>query len=537
MRRAIVFAALAAAAVFAAYWLARHPGQVTIEWLGSRLEPPVGLLVVAVLAFAVVVVLLYRLLRAILGVPRRIGRARTASRRKRGYKALSQGMVAVAAGDAQEAARWSRRADDLLEDPPITLLLSAQAAQLNGDERAAEKYFNAMLEKPETRFLGLRGLLMQALREGDHPRALGYVRQAHALRPKTPWVVSNLFELSQRTGDLDGAAAALKQAVKLKVMDKVAADHKDAVLTLAKAERALAEDRGEEGFTLARLADRSDPDFLAAALLHARLAVERKAYKEAAKVVERSWPRTPSAELAALYRAAAPDAKPLEQVKRMARLAALNPQHRESHLALAEASLDAGLWGEVRRHLGHLVALAGEDPPRAQVCRLMARLEEAERGDVAAARAWLERAAAAPPDPAWVCESCGAVATRWSANCGSCQTFDSLDWRLPRRVGALTIADGGTRGAALALIAPKAPPPTSPAATPAAIASGAAAAAPQRLPAVVPPPGPPDRVKPAEAAPPKPAPEAARPAGNGSPTEDEDDEAAAVEGYLPPRPS
>src|SRR3546814_18109741 len=110
MRRAIVFAALAAAAVFAAYWLATHPGQVTIEWLGYRLEPPIGLLVLAVLLFAAAAALLYRLVRAILGTPRRIGRALSAKRRKRGYKALSQGMVAVAAGDAQEAAGRSRRA-------------------------------------------------------------------------------------------------------------------------------------------------------------------------------------------------------------------------------------------------------------------------------------------------------------------------------------------------------------------------------------------------------------------------------------------
>ncbi|MGF1591764.1 MAG: heme biosynthesis protein HemY, partial [Kiloniellaceae bacterium] len=474
MRRAIVFAVLAAAAVLAAYWLAHNPGRATIEWLGYRLEPSIGMLVLAVLAFAVAVIVIYRVIRAVLGTPGRIGRAMAASRRKRGYKALSQGMVAVAAGDAQEAARWARRADDLLEDPPITLLLSAQAAQLNGDERAAEKYFNAMLEKPETRFLGLRGLLMQALREGDHARALGYVRQAHDLRPKTPWVVTNLFELSQRSGDLDGAAAALKQAVKIKAIGKSEAGHKDAVITLAKAERALAEGREEEALAEARLADRGDPDFLAAALLHARLAVERKAWREAAKVVERSWPRTPSAELAALYRRAAPDAKPLEQVKRFTRLAALNPDHRESLLTLAEANLEAGLWGEVRRHLSHLVTLEGEDPPRAQVCRLMARLEEAERKDAAAARRWLERAAAAPPDPAWVCGACGAVATRWSANCGSCQSFDSLTWRLPRRVGVLAPETGA---ADLPQIAAKAPPPLMVAAEP-------GAPAPPRLPAV-----------------------------------------------------
>lgn len=529
MRRAFIFAVLAAAAIFAAYWMAQHPGHVTIQWLGYRMEPPIGFLVIVAIVFSVAVILLYRVIRGILGTPGRIGRAMASGRRKRGYKALSQGMVAVAAGDAQEAARWSRKADELLEDPPITLLLSAQAAQLNGDEMAAEKYFNAMLEKPETRFLGLRGLLMQALRAGDDERALGYVRQAHALRPKTPWVVTNLFELSQRSGDFDGAAAALKQAVKIKALAKPEAEHKGAVITLAKAERLLAEGRKEEAFTQARLADRSDPDLLAAALLHARLAVERKAYREAGKVVERSWPRTPSAELAALYRAAAPDAKPLEQVKRFTKLAALNPKHRESRLALAEANLEAELWGEARRHLGELVKLDGEDPPRAQVCRLMARLEEAERKDTATARRWLERAAAAPPDPAWVCNSCGAVATRWSADCGACGAFDSLAWRVPRHVGPIDLAAGGV----LPQITGKLPPV-------AAKSESEGAVAVPGLPVVTPLPGPPDRVKPAE-------PDAPKSSGDGStlpaaqngepaPEEDDDDsEAAAVEGYMPRR--
>ncbi|MEO3427942.1 heme biosynthesis HemY N-terminal domain-containing protein [Pelagibius sp. CAU 1746] len=531
MRRAIVFAVLAAAAILATYWLAQNPGQVSIEWLGYRLEPPIGFLIIAAIVFSAAVVLLYRIVRAVLGTPGRIGQALASGRRKRGYKALSQGMVAVAAGDAQEAARWSRKADELLEDPPITLLLSAQAAQLGGDEKAAEKYFNAMLEKPETRFLGLRGLLMQALRAGDNERALGYVRQAHAMRPKTPWVVTNLFQLSERTGDLDGAARALKQAVKIKAMDKAEAEHKGAVITLAKAHRLLAEGQKEEAFTQSRLADRSAPDLLAAALLHARLAVERKAWREAAKVVERSWPRTPSAELAAVYRDAAPEAKPLEQVKRFTKLAVLNPTHRESHLALAEANLEAELWGEARRHLGALVKLEGEDPPRARVCRLMARLEEAEHKDTATARRWLERAAAAPPDPAWVCGSCGAVATDWSADCGACGSFDSLTWRVPRHVGPVSL--GGGEVLQIAAKAPpgsvKAPPESG------RLAGSPAADTPSRgLPAVTPLPGPPDRVKPAE---PQAAGDGSAPAAPKPVAEEEgdDSEAAAVEGYLPPR--
>ncbi|WP_299400281.1 heme biosynthesis protein HemY [Pelagibius sp.] len=444
MRRVIVFVALAALAVLAAFWLAEHPGRVSIEWLGYQMEPPIGMLVLAGVLLSVAVIILYRIITLILGTPGTIGRALSASRRRRGFRALSQGMVAVAAGDAQEAARWSRKADSLLEDPPLTLLLSAQAAQLNGDELAAEKYFNAMLEKPETRFLGLRGLLMQALRKGDDQRALGYVREAHAMRPKTPWVVTNLFELSERTGDYDGAAAALKQAAKIKALAKPEADHKGAVITLAKAEKALAEGRRDEALSLSRTAQKADAALLAAAVLHARLAVDSERFREAAKVVERIWARSPSAELAALYRKAAPAAKPLEQVKRFTKLAALNPNHRESHLALAEANLDAGLWGEARRHLGILVTLEGEDPARAHVCRLMARLEESEHGDIAAARAWLERAGEAPRDPAWVCTTCGAVAARWSVDCGACGSFDSLAWGAPRRVGSLAVSGAGS---------------------------------------------------------------------------------------------
>jgi len=186
----------------------------------------------------------------------------------------------------------------------------------------------------------------------------------------------------------------------------------------------------------------------------------------------------------------------------------------------------------------------------------MARLEEAERGDHAAARRWLERAAVAPPDPAWVCDGCGAVATAWSADCGACGRFDSLTWRVPRHVGPLSLTQEGE----VPRIAAPSEAPREPAATPEAPAeavaappvvvasanapastptnvkthiSGPAAPTLPALPEVAALPGPPDRVKPAPL-PGNPAPPAAAEAASGP--EEEDDEASAVEGYLPPRP-
>jgi len=83
-------------------------------------------------------------------------------------------------GDAEEAQKFARKADVLLAEPPLTLLLSAQAAQLNGDDQAAQRYFMAMIERKETEFLGLRGLIMHALRGGDEATALTLIERAKA---------------------------------------------------------------------------------------------------------------------------------------------------------------------------------------------------------------------------------------------------------------------------------------------------------------------------------------------------------------------
>ena len=434
MARALLLCLYVALGVAAAIWLANRPGEVTIEWLGWRLEnAPVGILLLAVFVLMAVAAVLYRIWRFIYKSPTAVSRRLHENKRRRGYKALSQGMVAVAAGDAGEAAHFARRADGLLSDPPLTLLLSAQAAQLNGDEKAAKRYFETMLEDPDTRFLGLRGLVMQAIKEGDDMAALEHLRKARSLRPKTPWVQTTLFELAERTGDYGEAERALKAAQKVGALPAPEGKDRRASLLLAQA-LATAEEGGlDAALKKAREARRLRRGWLPAALVLARLAGDAGREREATKVIEQAWAETPHPDLAALYREIRPQAGPLEQVKRLGKLTAVNASHAESRLALAEAALEAELWGNARRHLESLMesaASAGGDPGR-RACRLMARLEEAEHGNGEAARRWLERSLSAAAEPGWVCTACGARHADWSAHCGACETFDTLDWRRP----------------------------------------------------------------------------------------------------------
>lgn len=449
----VILAVLVAIAVF----VADRPGSVAITWQGWRIDTSVAVMVLGTVFLAVLAAALYNLLRRLVGAPRALLRARRERRRQAGYRALTQGMVAVAAGDAAEAQKLARKADVLLAEPPLTLLLSAQAAQLNGDEQAAERYFTAMLERPETEFLGLRGLVMQALRGGDEATALRLTERARTLRPRTPWVLTGLAELQARAGHWQAAEATLIEATRRKALPAPEAAHRRAVLVYEEARAAEADGRASEAIRLAARAYALAPGFAPIAAGYARMLMLRGQTRPARKALETAWRSEPHPELAQEYMTLFAGETELLRLKRIERLVAAQPDHVESRIALARAALAARLWGEARRHLaaaGVLETAADAALPAPRLCRLMAELEEAEHGDHTAAAAWLARAAAtATPDPAYVCSACGGESVRWSALCPKCRAFDSLQWRAAGAASTLPVALPAT-----AALAPALPP-------------------------------------------------------------------------------
>src|SRR5215471_14403914 len=223
MFRAIVFLVVVIVVAAVIGWVGVRPGEVSVVWLGHHIDAPIRVLLLAAFLLVAIAILLWSLWRLVTRSPRHFARARADGRRRKAYRALTQGMVAVAAGDAAEARRQAKLAGTLLNDPPLTLLLAAQAAQLGGDERAAEKYFRAMLDRSETAFLGLRGLLMQSLKAGNHAESLKLARQAATERPNTAWAVSTLLDLELRSAEWAHALLTLKRAERLKAIDATAA--------------------------------------------------------------------------------------------------------------------------------------------------------------------------------------------------------------------------------------------------------------------------------------------------------------------------
>jgi len=418
--------------VVAGVWLADHPGTVRIEWLDRRIESPFWVLALVVLAIGLALALLDRLYRAALAIPGRIRARLRLRRRRRGEAAFDAAMTAVAAGEGDVALRLARRAGDLLGKRPITHLLAAQAAQLSGDEAAAETHFRALAADDAVGFLGLRGLIGHANRRGDRAEALALAERAFAERPRSPWAVMTLLEMQARAGLWPAAAQTLEIAAKRRLVARDVAQKRRAALVFEQARLRQSEGLAAEALTLLRQAHRLDPAQAPIAAALVRGLATAGETREATRITRRAWPKAAHPLLAAAFRDIVANEPPLERAKRFERLARRAPDLPESHLALAEAALDAGLWGEARSHLGAVID--GGQGESARAYRLMARVEERENHDDAAARKWRDRAATAAGDAVWTCESCGAAPDQWGAVCPACHGIDTLRWMPAGRV-------------------------------------------------------------------------------------------------------
>jgi HemY protein len=417
-----------------AAWFADYPGRVVMEWRGWRVETSAAALATAVGILMILAAALARFWRWLRAGPGVLGGARAEARRRRGYQALGEGLVAVAAGDAGQAGRLAKRATALLDEPPLTLLLGAQAAQLGGDEGAAKRSFEAMLARPETEFLGLRGLLAQARREGDDAAALELARRARELRPDAPWVLETLFDLESAAGNWGAAEATLGRAAKLKLVEPEAARRRRALVLLGRVRAEAADGNPALALEAALGAHKAAPELSPATVLAVDLLTESGKGKRAEKLLQEGWRAAPHPDLVAAFERLHQGATAAARLDAFRKIAATRPEDPESRLALAGLALAAEQTDEARRELAALGEAAD-----ARAHRLAATLEQ-RAGNPDAAMAALSRAAAAPPGPAWRCGHCGQTSADWGPRCPACGAFDGLAWSVGAAVTPTPLA-------------------------------------------------------------------------------------------------
>jgi HemY protein len=416
LKRLLILFALVLGAAMAASWLAQQPGEMQVDWLGQSLKLPTSLAVALMVIFALTLVFLDRILRAIKAMPGWFGGRLRERRAAAGHRALTLGLMAVSAGEPDAARKQAGRASRLLDAPELTGLLAAQAAHLAGDHQAARRYFTSILADRETAFLGQVGLMRLALDDGDAVRAHDAARAALALNPKSELAARALLKLETDRGNWQAALPALtviqkRQAKGTKPSETAETLRRQVAIHYLAGRDQCGDDADAQMRSLEK-ALKIDPGFLPAVRDLADRHLDRNAHGKATKILEAGFKHCPHADLLSRLKAAwkANDGQFIGRLEKL--VGSVVPARRAAAFALAAtAATKAGMDGEAARLTHEAAALA------------------------------LDADAGAPPHApphaplhAWQCVSCKSLHEDWSSHCPACGEFATLFWQRPERV-------------------------------------------------------------------------------------------------------
>lgn len=421
----LLFIIALAALAYGLELVIEQPGSLALDWGGYHVDTTIPVAVGGVLTLVAILILLWAILGFVIGLPRRLREGSQERRWEKGFKAISRGIIAVGAGDVASARKATAEAEKYLADEPLTKLLRAQGAQLEGDRRAAEEAFHEMTLVPETRMLGLRGLHVEARRREDAEAAHHFATAAHEIAP-LPWAGNAILEHSAAQGDWDKARVAIEDRLKAKAIDLPTAQRLRAVVETALAMQKEAA-HPHDALQFARQALKRRPGFVPAAAVATRVLSLHGDRRKAMKLIESVWPTNPHPDLAAAYLKAIPAESNTQILAQVQKLAALAPTAPESRQMLAQAALAARDFAMAREALAPLVA--DEQRPTAHTCLLMAEIEDAELGPSGPVREWLARGSRAPRDPVWIAD--GVVSKNWAPASPTTGKLDAFEWKPP----------------------------------------------------------------------------------------------------------
>ncbi|HEY0920927.1 heme biosynthesis protein HemY [Devosia sp.] len=415
-------------------WLVSLPGTLSLELLGVRMQPRLGVAAFLLIATLALVILLWGLLRRLLGAPYYLARRVRERRKDQGFAALADGFIALQAGDAGRARLLAREARSNLPANAAAQLLEARADLALGDMHAAREHYRALINNRKTALAALSGLYDQARAQGRVDAALTFARKAVEIAPHTPWASHAVFEDLTRRGRWAEALEVITAEPAVTREEKMRKRRRQAVVEAARARLAETSEplvALEHALTALKLV----PDFVPAALIAARIYINRGDSRKAMSLLRRVWRATAHPDIGTLFANAVPGASAVDRLKRIRELVDTPPQNKSGAVVLARAAIDAYDWGLAR------TALAGEAAanPSQQVCMLMAEIEEGENGDQGKAREWVNRAVRAPRDPVWTAD--GITAEEWEPLSPVTGRLDAFEWRVPLSAVATRVAE------------------------------------------------------------------------------------------------
>ncbi|MFT4346638.1 heme biosynthesis protein HemY [Bartonella ancashensis] len=408
-------------------WVASYNGIVVITALQTRISFSLLTFFSLSIVFLITLIFLWWFLQSLFSAPKVLYNYFYARRQKKCREALSEGLLAVFAGDYVTAQKMEQRSLKYFsgEHDPLMKLLQAHTLFLQKDSARSISFYENMKKEESTRLAGLYGLFREAVSMNAHEVAQHYAEEALALSPALSWAQQAVLERLASEEQWDEALDVFYKAQEvLPYAAHFTEDrrHMHALLLSGRALRLLEKYPIEARKTILK-AYKLQPDFIPIITITADILYKLSETKKADKIVFNAWKKDPHPDIGTLY--VERERGAVGRLKNARKLASYCPDTFESAFLVAKAALDAGEVALAREQ----AQKALEIYPRENVYLLLADIEEAQGNNQIAARQWLSLAVYAQRDPVWMCE--GVIFPSWSIVSPVSGKLGGFEWKAP----------------------------------------------------------------------------------------------------------
>ncbi|WP_175868909.1 heme biosynthesis protein HemY [Bartonella gabonensis] len=416
-------------------WVANHNGVFVFTFLNFRFSASLLTVLSVLTLLFVTLVLLWWLLSFLFSIPSALSNYFYKRHRKRGYEALSKGILATFAGDGMVAQRMEAQVAKYLagKQEPLVKLLQAQTLSLQNNSVRAIGLFEEMRKEDPTKLVGLYGLFREAMKRKAYEAAQQYAEEALTLSPALLWAQQAVLDRLGAEGKWDRALTVFERAQKARPRSVRATPEQQHIQVLLLSGQALHlfDTHPVQAREAILKAHKLAPDFVPITIIAADILYKLNETRKADKMIIAAWQKEPHPDLGTLYLEREEGA--IGRLKRAKTLASYNKDVFESAFLIAKAALDAGETTLAREQ----AQKALQYHPRESVYLLLADIEEVQRNNQGAVRQWLSLALRAERDPVWMCE--GAIFSSWSAVSPISGRLGCFEWKAPTRVSSLTL--------------------------------------------------------------------------------------------------
>lgn len=376
--------------ILLAVFLNQYPGSLQIAWLGYEIEVSVTFAVIGLLLLHIAILSVLKVFSTILHFPAALKNFFDKRRDDKSLNLMVQAIGALAAQDVQELEQLSGRLEKLPNSKTAAAMLMVQASVMGKNyDRGLKTLASSVESSPEARVFYCMKFFEILKAQGQNQKALEAVSDAKNLRPKNFFIRVSLVTHLLEMGHFEDVVDAIDEAYKKNKLFRGSLDSHKLKALLRLAEDAMNTKRLSRALYLYKEAYGIDGG--ATAYLYARCLMANQKNSQAQKVIEESWPKSPSDDLSSLYLEVVETHSEIEKFKTIQRLVSFAGKSEVSYITVAKAAIQAKLWGIAHEHLNQLIESGNRNP---QVYELMAQLEMAEHQNISAANSWRQRALA-----------------------------------------------------------------------------------------------------------------------------------------------